>query len=416
MATGRSWDTVVADQARLRRGVRGLDILRPCVLGDGIAALDPADEALGRASAHRADAFVPASGAATRMFASWYRALELDDPSLAAAVERASSLAFWRGSVAETLAVWGSAPKGLLPMHPGGRRCVDEHLAEARQLGLSRCHFTVSAEHEGAFREALGSQATVSIQDPATDALAFDEDHNPCRDDDGALIFRPAGHGALLKNLSDFARDLVLIKNVDNVVTDEHRGPVLTWRWRLLGALVRLHERVLGVLASGSTAAAVALLREAFSLDVPPELALDALDRPLRVCGMVPDRGEPGGGPYWVRDADGLARPQIVEASELLPSASAHEAARRAATHFNPVEIAAATRGLRGRWPLEPYVDADAALIVCRSHRGRSLWSVERPGLWNGGMSRWNTVFVEVPEEIFQPVKTVADLERRAHR
>jgi hypothetical protein len=364
-------------------------------------------------------AFVPASGAATRLFANWREAIRRDDPSLASSVERARELAILEssgtvlGSLQATIERWGGQPKAFLPVHGRGRTLLQDHLDEADALGLPAVHFTTSEAYRARVEEVVAGRATVSVQDPATDTLAFGDGFRPLRDEMGQLAFRPAGHGALLSNLDAVAQDLVLVKNVDNVVHPDHRDEVLRWRLRMLGRLSELHGEVLSVLHRGSAMAAQILLRSRFGVVVPEGRALEQLDRPLRVCGMVRDRGEPGGGPYWVADADGVVRPQILEACQLDPTA--HASAPAAATHFNPADMALAVLGPGGRWPLQPFVDEGQAMQVRRSFQGRDAVAVERPGLWNGSMAGWNTLFVELPEQVFQPVKTVADLLRPAH-
>jgi hypothetical protein len=419
---GRNPADIERDRRLLQGGIPPLDIVRPCTMGDGIGTLTDAHEAIGRSSAGRADAFVPASGAATRLFASWAAAARTGDPSLAEALEDRARLpcVVERGTQLETIRAtldrWATVPKGLVPVHHPDRTPLQEHLAEADALGLARVHFTVAEDQLAAFQEAAGGSVDFSVQDPRTDTMGFYEDLRPARDSFGRLVFRPSGHGALLTNLDRVARDLVMIKNVDNVVSDSHRAEVLKWRWRLLGRLAELHGEVLSVLERRSSVAAAILLRSRFGVTVPESRALEQLDRPLRVCGMVPDAGEPGGGPFWVCDADGVVRPQIVEAAQLDETLPSHRGARALATHFNPVEIVAAVRGPNGRWPLAPYADASTSMRVRKSHEGRNIIALERPGLWNGGMAGWNTVFVELPPATFQPIKTLADLLRPAHQ
>ncbi len=421
-AAGRSPASIREHLEWLRRGLPPLDVVRACTPGDGIATVSETHEAIGRSVVRRAMGFVPASGAATRMFASWQLAVQRDDLALAEVVEQAPSLPVYedRGALLESLEAsverWAGIPKALLPVHGPGRTLVEDHLDEADAIGLSSMHFTTSVEHRSAMEEAVGERATLSVQDPATDTLAFGPDLRPLRDGMGSLAFRPAGHGALLANLDAVADDLVLVKNVDNVVHPDHREDVLRWRLRMLGRLAELHGEVLSVLQRGSAVAAQILLRSRFGVVVPESRALAQLDRPLRVCGMVRDRGEPGGGPYWVADADGTVRPQILEANQLDPRDEQHQRARAGATHFNPADMVLAVRGPSGRWPLRPHVDAGHPMRVSRTHNGREIVAIEQPGLWNGGMAGWNTLFVELPAQVFQPVKTVADLLRPAHR
>ena len=421
-AAGRSPAAIRGHLELLRRGIPSLDVVRPCTVGDGISGLAERHEAIGRSVVRRAQTFVPASGAATRMFASWQQAVQRDEPGRAEVVERAAELPIYeeRGSLLASLRasveVWGGQPKALLPVHGRGRTLLEDHLDEADAIGIAQVHFTTSVRHRAVMEAVVEGRASLSVQDPATDTLAFSPDLRPVRDELGGLAFRPTGHGALLDNLDAFAEDLVLVKNIDNVVHPDHRGEILRWRLRMLGRLAELHGEVLSVLQRGSAVAAQILLRSRFGVVVPASQALERLDRPLRVCGMVRDRGEPGGGPYWVADADGTVRAQILEATQLDPTDALHREAMARATHFNPADMALAVRGPSGRWPLRPYVDDAQSMRVRRTQHGREVVAIERPGLWNGGMAGWNTLFVELPGQVFQPVKTVADLLRPAHR
>jgi len=432
-AAGRSAERVAADRRRLAAPPPRVDVVRPCVLGDGIEPLPEACEASGRAAAGDAMAFVPASGAATRLFRAWREACEqgrVDAPGLDA-VDRIPAWVAADGDpapdrlagLAATLEQWGQAPKGLVPFHAPERTAVDEHLAEARALGLAAVHFTVSAAHVEAFREATADAplpVDLSVQDPRTDTLAFTPQLEPLRGADGQLVFRPSGHGALLGNLASAAEaapgGLVAVKNIDNVVHPDHRGGVLPWRWRLLGRAAELRDARDQLLHDGDAAGARRLLADVFERTVPREEALAALDRPLRVAGVVRDDGEPGGGPYWVRGADGEVRAQIVEGAQLGDDDTAHQRARSAATHFNPVDMVLVVAGRHGPYDLQRFVDERGFMVVHKSHQGRPVVAVERPGLWNGAMAGWNTLFVELPAEVFQPVKAIADLLRPAHQ
>lgn len=362
---------------------------------------------------------------------------------------------------------YAGRPKGLIPFHRYGRgfegggevrTAFEEHLVEAAASirdrgGRCRLHFTVSPGDEAGFRELLAVaaprladrtgarvEAGFSHQSPATDTLAVDPEGRPFRDDDGTLLLRPGGHGALLGNLDALGRggaDLVQLENIDNVVPDRLRPAVVRWQRALGGLLVELLARAHGLLdrlepdAERGGAPEPALLAEAerFCAEAlgrplppaPPEIrraaVIDRLDRPLRVCGMVPNRGEPGGGPFWVDGRDGGVSRQIVEKAEIDLDDPEQAAILAAATHFNPVDLACALRDRRNRpYPLADFADPAAVFIARKSHHGRPLVALERPGLWNGGMARWNTVFVEVPAETFAPVKTVLDLLRPEHR
>ena len=415
---------IAQDRARVLRPPPVVDVVRPCVRGDGLTTLSEADEVAGRDHAGGALAFVPASGAATRLFAAWQEALDRGDHDAPGLLE-GPTMAVWEpGSTLQdalraTLARWSGAPKGLVPFHLPRRTAVDEHLAEVAALGLGSAHFTVAAAHRNAFEAAVQGRATLSVQDPATDTIAFTPHGEPLRVR-GDLVFRPAGHGALLGNLARAATQarggLVAVKNIDNIVAPEHRPGVLPWRWRLLGRAATLRDAQHRILRAADASAAQALLAEAFGQDCPREEALARLDRPLRVAGMVRDEGEPGGGPYWVRGADGRVLPQIVEGAQLDPGRAAHQAARRAATHFHPVDMVLSVQGPHGPYDLSRFVAPEGYMVVRKTHHGHPLVAVERPGLWNGGMAGWNTIFAELPAAVFQPVKHIADLLRPAHR
>jgi hypothetical protein len=468
---------------------------RPCTPGDGIARLGSERVAalVARhavdAAAGRITAFVPASGAATRMFqdllAAAARAGDLAPADLAgqpaaeaapvrAYVEGLPRFAFldalsqalaargldamqlrshgpWRPLLESLLAPEGldyaRQPKGLLAFHrapDGVRTAFEEHLVEAASVardrdGTCRLHFTVSPEHRGGFEALLARKGAAlaarcaarwevgfSEQHPSTDTLALGADGNPVRDANGVLLFRPSGHGALLRNLDELGADLVFLKNIDNVAVDRLKGETLRWSAALLGLASELvaHAHALRArLDDPADAAAVAdavrWRREALGDPAPPatRAALaDSLDRPVRVCGMVPNTGEPGGGPFWVRGDDGTVTRQVVESAQVAPEPS-QQAIARGATHFNPVFIACALRDRAGRpWPLGRFVDESAVIVTRKSAGGRELLALERPGLWNGAMARWTTVFVEVPLAVFNPVKSVLDLLRPEHQ
>jgi hypothetical protein len=345
-------------------------------------------------------------------------------------------------------------PKGLLAFHRhagGVRTAFEEHLAAAAELvrdgqGTIRVHFTISAAHRERFAQALAAarpglagrgtyDVSFSEQAATTDTVAAETDNRPFRTADGALLFRPGGHGALLHNLAALGGDVVFIKNIDNVVPEERLALVLATRRMLAGVLLELeadiHDLLRRLRAEGDDAAvgdAVDLCRERLGL-VPPSATVSRLDdrmrhwvidrlaRPLRVCGVVPARGEPGGGPFWVRDREGQLSRQIVEQAEMDLSRPEQRAAFEAATHFNPVDLVCSLRDEQSRpYPLEQFVDHEAVFLASKSAAGRELKALELPGLWNGGMARWNTLFVEVPAETFAPVKTVLDLLRPEHR
>jgi hypothetical protein len=356
----------------------------------------------------------------------------------------------------------GERPKGLLPFHhdPAGgepHTPVAEHLLEAAHLvrdqsGLCSVLFTVSPESLPAFEahvEAVQAplEATrgvrfrirLSPQSPTTDTVALGSDGNLVRDEGGELLFRPGGHGALISNLEAMARegaDLVLIKNIDNVQPEGSTALTLRWKKILGGTLVEVQARAFALLerlhAGGEGEAvveeALLFLQETFGLDparldgLPTDpvsrraFAIEQLHRPLRVCGVVPNRGEPGGGPFWVHTASGIT-PQIIEGAQIDTADARQRAILATATHFNPVDLACGVRDFRGEpFDLARFVDPRGAFVAEKSYRGKQLRALERPGLWNGAMAHWNTVFLEVPAATFTPVKTALDLLRPEHQ
>jgi hypothetical protein len=354
---------------------------------------------------------------------------------------------------------YAELPKGLILFHrypDGPRTPFEEHLVEAADYardrgGVCRLHFTVSPQHEAGFRALLADRGAAlarrlgcrfevgfSHQRRSTDTLAVDLEHRPFRLPDGALLFRPGGHGALLDNLQQMADEgaaIVLLKNIDNVVPDRLKPELTRWKKLLGGALVAYRERSCRLLDGfDSDLPDEELLDEAarfveheLARQLPPRFAtastaerrrllIAALDRPLRVAGVVRNTGEPGGGPFWVEGAGGEVSLQIVETSQIGPEPD-QQAALAASTHFSPVDVACALHDRAGRpYDLDRFVDPATVFIAAKSHEGQPLKALERPGLWNGAMAGWNTVFVEVPNATFAPVKTVLDLLRPEHQ
>jgi len=348
-------------------------------------------------------------------------------------------------------------PKPLIKFHAYGtdsRTALEEQLVEAAayvrdQEGRCRLHFTILPRHRQAFQDLLAPTQPAleelygcrflidfSYQHPGTDTLAADADNRPFRDRQGRLVFRPGGHGSLLENLNELQGDLVYIKNIDNVVPDRLKEPTIRWKKILGGVLVSLQDQIhrhLRTLEQGSgqgrdMEAALTFAREQLGLSLPPQirqwpedLARDflarTLNRPLRVCGVVANQGEPGGAPFWVQEPDGSLSLQLVEQAQVDLSDPEQQAIWDAATHFNPVDLVCALRDDQGvPFDLREYVDHEAVFISRKSLEGRQLKALELPGLWNGAMAHWLTVFVEVPLATFNPVKTVFDLLRPEHQ
>lgn len=484
-----------------------LQLDRPCTIGDGIRVLSDAEaEAASVAHAEashqgRLMKFVPASGAATRMFQALLAERDRADTlsrndvlqrrargdtnadAVLTFMEAIDRFAF-SDDLHATMAARGydipallrrgefgkildallapegldasELPKGLLKFHrypEGSRTAFEEHLVEAAGTVRSRhwtcrVHFTVSPEHEKRFRKLLAAardtierrydirlEDDFSTQKRSTDTIAVDLEHRPFRTAEGKLLFRPGGHGALIENLYELAGDVVFIKNIDNVVPDWRRADTLKWKKILAGLLVITQrsifahlERLQGRPEPAVVEAALRFAREDLCLSVPAHLdpsgvdeqqqtLIKMLDRPVRVCGVVRNTGEPGGGPFWVRGSDGSLSLQIVESAQVDPALHEQQAIFRAATHFNPVDLVCGVRNHRGdRFDLCHFVDSEAVFIARKSMHGRDLKALERPGLWNGAMAHWTTVFVEVPGSTFTPVKTVLDLLRPEHQ
>ena len=450
-----------------RRGFPSLPVVRAASGGDGVKQLD--DNAVKSAEAYYAERvsslrtlkFVPASGAATRMFKELFEYVNDDKrtPGIDKLIVNLEKFAFFaelakflkpqiedkdvvRNIIIDGLA-YGSKPKGLVTFHAykeGARKPVEEHLVEAALYASNgeraAIHFTVSPEHQAGFEALLAERqrhyeekfgvkydVSFSIQSPATDTIAVNPDNTPFRTEDGKLLFRPAGHGALITNLDKLNADIIFVKNIDNVTTDERKADTITFKRVLAGELLRLQERLFELLRAyergeDRDAEAVAFLRDELCCKLPEnasrELIIATLDRPIRVCGMVKNEGEPGGGPFWVRDDEGREQLQIAESSQI---AKEDMHLMKEATHFNPVDLVCGVMRYDGtKYDLTKYTDPKTGFISSKSAGGRELRAQELPGLWNGAMANWNTIFVEVPISTFSPVKVVQDLLRPEHQ
>lgn len=350
---------------------------------------------------------------------------------------------------------YGNLPKGLLKFHQYNnfsRTPVEEHLVEGslyakENNNIVNIHFTVSPEHKPLFQKLVTEKApqlekelgviyevSFSIQKPSTDTIAADEHNQPFRNDDGSLLFRPGGHGALIENLNDLNADIVFIKNIDNTVPDKFKPIETKYKKLLAGVLVETQKKVfqyLNLLDSGKYTHDQLLeilyfLQSELCVKNPETKFLEdaelvlylkrKLDRPIRVCGMVKNIGEPGGGPFLAVNDDGTISPQILESSQIDMSDEEMKAMFEKGTHFNPVDLVCGIRDYRGQhFDLRRYVDENTGFISIKSKNGKELKALELPGLWNGAMSDWNTIFVEVPIETFNPVKTINDLLRERH-
>jgi hypothetical protein len=347
-------------------------------------------------------------------------------------------------------------PKGLIKFHAypeGARTAFEEHLAEAAGYAMGkdrrcRLHFTVSEAHMDRFQTLFDQvraqyeslydvtyEISFSIQEKETDTIAVDMENKPFKGKDGRLLFRPGGHGALIQNLNRISGDVVFIKNIDNVAHDRFKVEMFAWKKALAGCLISLQQEMFYYLKQLHQEpvnielihGAADFIRNSLYQNLPAdfnimdvkqqrETLIQRLDRPIRVCGMVQNVGEPGGGPFWVREKNGEVSMQIVETSQIDMDNERQKSIFNALTHFNPVDIICGLRDWKGEpFDLLKYVDSGAVFISQKSEDGRDLKALEHPGLWNGAMAYWNTIFVEVPLITFNPVKQITDLLRDAH-
>lgn len=350
---------------------------------------------------------------------------------------------------------YGKLPKALLQFHKtmgGSRTALEEHLAEGAQYaagkdGVVKLHFTVSEDHLPLMKMKVEETAgrlsheygvkfdiTFSVQKPSTDTVAVNLDGTPYREN-GNLFFRPGGHGALIENLNDLDADVIFIKNIDNVVPDTHRGATIQYKKVLGGTLVAVKQRIneyCRMIKENKVDGAkldemITFMHNVLCITHDKTAEMDdaqkaayiyeKLNRPMRVCGMVRNEGEPGGGPFLVYNADGTVSPQILESSQIDSNDPEAVKMMKEATHFNPVDLAVSVRDWEGKkFNLPDYVDKATGFISQKSREGVEIKALELPGLWNGAMSNWNTIFIEVPAQTFNPVKTVNDLLREAHQ
>lgn len=494
---GSDLHNILAQIEHFKQGFPFLHIENVATIDNGIIRLDKTaldkavaffDEKI--ANGTRPLKFIPASGAASRMFKSLFEALESieksgeentlkENKAAKQYIEEFEKFAFSPGlkeviqQKGEKLSSknkigfllnekglnYGALPKGLLKFHrykTEERTPFEEHLVEGAKYstdknGKAKLHFTVSPEHQSAFENLLATikkhyeeelqvvfDVTFSQQKPSTDTIAVDLNNEPFRESDGSLLFRPAGHGALIENLNDLNADVVFIKNIDNVVPDHLKKPTIDYKKALAGILLKYQEKLFFyqkelnekhpvALDSAFLAAAASFLEN--TLNTKPEsdhyytekedlyhYLKEKYNRPLRICGMVKNEGEPGGGPFWALNSDGTISLQVVESSQIDPESVQQQNLVKQATHFNPVDLVCAVKNYKGeKYDLTLFTDPATGFISKKSKDGKELKAQELPGLWNGAMSNWNTLFVEVPIETFNPVKTVNDLLRDQH-
>ena len=500
---GISLDKIEGELLLFKLGIPKITLEKPATIGDGILKLSSdefqkfADSFDSKKDALKLKKFVPASGAASRMFkflneflndfdhenetinAYINRKKDKNLPIFLAGIEKfpfyeeikskvkelapdyysleshEKSYLFIKTMLSEQYFDFANKPKGVLDFHKYETEIttpVEEHLNEcafyASSNSVSNLHFTVSDHHEKLFENIIDkvkqkvedkSKTKVNVsyshQDKSTDTIAVFQNNEPFRTEDGKLVFRPGGHGALINNLNNLDADVIFIKNIDNVIQN-HIKEITLYKKGLAGILLELQQQVFNVLKAvendeikeSRIPEIIYFMEQKLNIDIIEdfgkytlanklEFIVNKLNRPIRVCGMVKNEGEPGGGPFWVRSYKGNVSLQIVESSQVETNNSEQAEILAKATHFNPVDLVCATKNHKGeKFDLPQFVDPSTGFIVTKNKNGQELKGYELPGLWNGAMAKWITVFVEVPLITFNPVKTVNDLLKPAHQ
>jgi len=492
---GISEQQIEIQLGQFKTGFPFLKLEAAAAIGKGIVAPDEASrksyvEAWQqyKAAGRKVVKFVPASGAASRMFKDMFAFVDADYDVPTTDFEKMyfdniEKFAFYDEldavcrknegkGIKELMAAgqykavaanmlkadglnYGQLPKGLLLFHSyaeGPRTPMEEHLVEgalyAASNGEAHVHFTVSHEHMEFFKQKVAQKAdfyaqkygirydiTFSEQKPSTDTIAANPDGTPFRNADGSLLFRPGGHGALIENLNEIDADVIFVKNIDNVVPDRLKADTVEWKQIIAGVLVTLQQKAFDYLRLLDTGKYTHEQIEEIIRFVQQDLCCrkadikqledaelviylrNKLNRPMRVCGVVKNVGEPGGGPFLTYNQDGTVSLQILESSQIDKSNKEYMEMFTKGTHFNPVDLVCAVKDYKGNaFDLPKYVDPTTGFISQKSKSGKELQALELPGLWNGAMSDWSTVFVEVPLSTFNPVKTVNDLLREQHQ
>ena len=471
---GISTDQVERQIEDFKKGFPFVDLDSPAIIGNGILRLPEIEldqlafafDAI--ASNSKLTKFVPASGAASRMFKEVFDFI--DNPSLdhkiVKTLEQSENFAFSKAikdnveendskldylvAVAKFIVLnsglnYGNLPKGLISFHKYGkdnRTAFEEHLVEGGiysngKGNVSNLHFTVSPEHEDAIKDLIADKKDIyetglqvsfdisySQQDSSTDTVAVDMNNEPFREEDGSLLFRPGGHGALIQNLNQIDSDIIFVKNIDNVVPDHLKETTIQYKKALATKLYNTQQNIYTLLEALDSGEIIQELVEKIAFDLGLDLKgksaselKEILNRPIRVCGMVKNEGEPGGGPFWVKDENGNKSLQIIESAQIDPTDIGQQEILKNSSHFNPVDLICATKDYKGnKFNLLDFVDPKTGFISEKSKNGKELKAMELPGLWNGAMANWLTLFVEVPVITFNPVKTITDLLRETHQ
>ncbi|GMN09793.1 DUF4301 family protein [Croceitalea sp. MTPC9] len=496
---GISKEQVLAQIETFKEGIPFVNLEKAAVVGEGISRFsgDEEKELISNFENSRGNLsllkFVPASGAASRMFKAMFNFIDAYNPSkeslsdyitrtgdkdvkqfvdgmeslpfynlimgritIEGASEGEKVYTFVNEMLTEEGLNYGFFPKGLLPFHKydsGSATPFEEHLKEAalyaKTEGEANLHFTISEQHDAMFKDEQNSAAkrvssntntsfnvSYSNQKSATDTLAVDMNNGPFRNSDGSILFRPGGHGALIENLNDQDADVIFIKNIDNVVIEKNLAAVSDSKKVLAGVLLEKQAKAFEyakLLDSISTASEdlesifnflKAELNVRFSQDFDTKSEAEKIvelkekiNRPIRICGMVKNEGEPGGGPFWIKDTEGSISLQIIESAQIDMDDAKQVSILKNSTHFNPVDLVCGIRNYKGeKYNLLDFVDSKQGFITGKTKEGKELKALELPGLWNGAMAFWNTIFVEVPLVTFNPVKTVNDLLKPSHQ
>jgi len=464
-------EKIAIERRKIENGNPVLDLRGACKVGDGIIQLS--DQELNDLKSSFEESrkeldlcfFTPASGSGSRMFKVFFEYLsegypfdegEAIDRSIAM-LDKIDQLPL-RTLLSEKWIVQlqdggmrpdaiinhmisadglnlSSKPKGLIPFHHYESKTLNpfqEHLVQSEQVGgtLSRLHFTINKDYQNEIEDSLAELSTnlivsFSEQNPESHAVAFDKDLNPAKDKSLQHILRPSGHGALIDNLNKIDADLILIRNIDNIQHQKKAFQSAKYRSALSAKLIEFRDDVFNVCAKidkdQSFESSVKSLNDKYDLRLSdeeltnPRMAFDALNRPLRICGMVRNEGEPGGGPFWVKDSQGKESRQIIEKSQISDSEE-HQKMVQHSTHFNPVELFCSVRNFKGeKFDLSSFVDESQYFLVQKTQDGKDIQYIEKPGLWNGAMANWLTLFVEIDSACFSPVKSVLDLLRDEH-
>jgi hypothetical protein len=502
---GISLETIEKQIGYFKNGFPFINLDRPATAGDGIISFDEDQKEFfinffnSEIHNNRIEKFVPASGAASRMFKSLFEFREhyhgnsadyenfLNDRSFNSPLtffENIEKFAFYKDlsnsmttagdNISEAIVNkkfgliidyllsdkglgYSNLPKALLKFHnypDGSRVAIEEHLVEAALYasepnGSARIHFTLSPEHIEKFQARIQQvinkyqdffhvnfHISHSIQEKSTDTIAVDIHNEPFRTPAGELLFRPGGHGALINNLNKIDADIIFIKNIDNIVPDRLKGPTVEYKKLIGGYLLFIRGFIFNFLnkseedclSEEDLSQMSDFAKNKLNIKIPEDFHLypfeerkayltNFVNHPIRVCGMVKNQGEPGGGPFWVNDKNGTRSLQIVESSQVDPSSESQQKVLRASTHFSPVDLVCSIRDFKARtFNLKDFIDSETGFIAFKSSGGKLLKALELPGLWNGAMANWITIFVEVPIITFNPVKTVNDLLRKEHQ